>query len=59
MQDQREWLEMMTSYYIINDKGPVIMDHWTLIIIKMVRRAGMLWDRNSTATIDIIETSFI
>ena len=27
MQDQREWLEMMTSCYIINDKGPLIIDH--------------------------------
>ena len=26
-QDQREWLDMMTSYYIINDKGRLIIDH--------------------------------
>ena len=58
MQDQREWLEMMTSYYITNDKGPLIIDHQTLII-KMVRRAGMPQDRNSIATIDIIEESLI
>ena len=49
---------MMTSYYIINDKGPLIIDHKTLII-KMVRRAGMPRDRNSIATIDIIEKSLI
>ena len=58
MQDQKEWLEMMTSYYINNDKGPLIIDHQTLII-KMVRRAGMPRDRNSIATIDIIEESLI
>ena len=50
-------VEMMTSYYIINDKGPLIIDHQTLII-KMVRRAGMPRDRNSIVTFDIIEKSF-
>ena len=49
---------MMTSYYIINDKGPLIIDHLTLII-KMVRCAGMPRDRNSTATVRIIKDSFI
>ena len=58
MQDQREWLEMVTSYYIINDKGPLIIDHQTLII-KMVQLAGMLQDRNSIATINMIEESLI
>ena len=58
MQDQREWLEMLTSYYIINDKGPLIIDHQTLII-QMVRRVGMPRDRNSIATINIIEESLI
>ena len=58
MQDQREWLEIIPSYYIINDKGPLVIDHQALII-KMVRRAGMPRDRNSIATIDIIEKSLI
>ena len=49
---------MMTSYYIINDKGPLIIDHFTLIIM-MVHRAGIPRDRNSIATIDIIEKSLI
>ena len=49
---------MMTSYYIINDKAPLMIDHWTLII-KMVRHAGMPRDRNSITTIDIIEESLI
>ena len=49
---------MMTSYYIINDKGPLIIDHQTLII-KMVHRAGMPRDRNRISTIDIIEESLI
>ena len=58
MQDQRGWVEMMTRYYIINDKGPLIIDNQALII-NMVRRAGMPRDRNSIATIDIIEKSLI
>ena len=49
---------MMTSYYIINNKGLLIIDHKTLLI-KMVRRAGMPRDRNSIATINIIEESLI
>ena len=49
---------MMTSEYIINDKGPLTIHHWTLLI-KMVCRAGMPRDRNSIATIDIIEKSLI
>ena len=49
---------MMTSYYIINDKGPLMIDHQTLLI-KMVRRAGMPRDRNSIANINIIEESLI
>ena len=58
MQDQREWLEMMTSYYIINDNGPLIIDHQTLII-QMERRAGMPRNRNRIAIIDIGEKSLI
>ena len=58
MQDQRDWLEMMTSYYIINDKAPLVIDHQALII-KMVCRAGIPRDRNSIATIDIIEKLLI
>ena len=49
---------MMTSYYIINNKGLLIIDRWTLLT-KMVRRAGMPRDRNRIATIDIIEESLI
>ena len=49
---------MMISYYIINDKGPLMIDHQTLLI-KMVRQAGMPRDRNSIATINIIEESLI
>ena len=49
---------MMTSYYIINNKGLLIIDRWTLLT-KMVRRAGMPRDRNSIATINIIEESLI
>ena len=58
MQDQKGWLEVMTSYYIINDKKPLIIDHQTLLI-KMVHRAGIPQDRNSIATINIIEESLI
>ena len=58
MQDQRGWLEMMISYYIINDKGPLMIDDQTLLI-KMVRQAGMPQDRNSIATINIIKESLI
>ena len=49
---------MMISYYIINDKGPLMIDHYTLLI-KMVRCAGMPQDRNSIATINIFEESLI
>ena len=49
---------MMTRYYIINNKGLLIIDRWTLLT-KMVRRAGMPRDRNRIATIDIIEESLI
>ena len=49
---------MMTDYYIINNKGLLMIDHQTLIL-KMVRRAGMPRDRNSIATINIFEESLI
>ena len=49
---------MMTDYYIINNKGLLMIDHQTLIL-KMVRRAGMPRDRNSIATINIFEKSLI